>query len=292
MVQVITFDGVSVIRGNRRIVDGLTWNVAEGERWVVLGPNGAGKTTVLGIAAARTFPTEGTAHILGEELGTVDVFDLRPRIGIASPTLADRIPPKESVLDVVLTASYAVVGRHREKYEEADKQQARDQLDYLGIAHLVDRKYGSLSEGERKRTQLARALMTDPELLLLDEPGAGLDLGGREDLLARLTHLASLPGSPALVMVTHHVEDIPVGFTHAMLLRGGQSVACGPISEALTAQTLADTFGMQVTLDEFGGRYAARAKHVPVPGVVPGTRRGESPFAQGPIAAGPPPASN
>lgn len=288
-MQVVRFDQVTVVREGRAIVNNLTWEVREGERWVMLGPNGAGKTTALAIAAARAFPTSGTVDILGERLGAVDVFDVRPRIGIASPSLADRIPSEELVQDIVLTASYAVVGRHREEYDETDRQQARDQLDYLGIAHLAERTYGSLSEGERKRTQLARALMTDPELLVLDEPGAGLDLGGREDLLSRLTNLAYTPGSAALVMVTHHVEDIPVGFTHALLLRAGQTVAMGPIDEALTAQTLADTFGMRVTLNRYQGRYAARAEHVPAPGVVPGSRRGGSPFAEGPVSAGPPP---
>ena len=215
--------GVSVVRGGNRLLDGIDLDVEEGDRWVVLGPNGAGKTTLLQVLAARLHPTTGTVGLLGQRLGAVDVFELRPRIGLSSAILADAIPPQEVVRDVVVTASYAVVGRWREIYEEVDEERARDLLDALGVSHLADRRFVTLSEGERKRVQIARSLMTDPELMLLDEPAAGLDLGGREDLVTRLGRLAADLDSPAMVVVTHHVEEIPPSFTHALLLRSGAS---------------------------------------------------------------------
>lgn len=256
---VIHLDDVSLVRGTSTLLDGVTWTVREGERWVVLGPNGAGKTTLLRIAAATIFPTTGTADILGERMGRVDLFELRPRIGLASAALAERIPSRERVRDVVLTASYAVLGRWREAYEDADVARAMAVLEQVGCAHLADRTYGTLSSGERKRTQIARALMTDPELLLLDEPAAGLDLAGREDLVRRLGALAADDAAPAMVLVTHHVEEIPAGFTHALLLRGGSIVASGPVGEAVTPGTLSECFGLALTLEARDGRYFARA---------------------------------
>ncbi|MBC8091191.1 MAG: ABC transporter ATP-binding protein [Pseudonocardia sp.] len=258
---VVVLDGVTVRRGGVDLVADVGWRVAADERWVVLGPNGAGKTTLLGLAAARTHPTRGTVDLLGERLGLVDVFELRPRIGLAGAALADRIPAEETALDVVLTAAYAVVGRHststRESYEDFDTRRASALLTGLGVGALAGRRYGTLSEGERKRVQVARALMTDPELLLLDEPAAGLDLGGREDLVRRLGALAADPESPAIVMVTHHVEEIPVGFTHALLLRSGRVVAQGRLGETVTGVHLSTTFGVPLEVREAGGRFSA-----------------------------------
>jgi iron complex transport system ATP-binding protein len=259
MTDVLHLAGLTVTREGNTLLDGVDWAVTEGDRWVVLGPNGAGKTTLLQVASAHLHPSGGEAHVLGERLGAVDVFDLRPRIGLTSATLADRLPARERVRDVVLTASYAVVGRHREAYDLFDETRAAILLRQLGIDHLADRRFGTLSEGERKRTQVARALMTDPELLLLDEPAAGLDLAGREDLVRRLGGLASDLSAPAMVLVTHHVEEIPRGFTHVLLLREGKAVAQGPLESALTAESLSACFDMPLVLDRApDGRWAAR----------------------------------
>jgi len=256
---VISIDGATVVRGTAELLRGVSWRVELDERWVVLGPNGAGKTTLLNLAAARLFPTRGTVRVLGETLGRVDVNELRTRVGLTTVGLHDRIPTDEAVLDVVQTAAWGVVGRFRESYHALDTERARELLNQLGAAGLVDRRYGTLSEGERKRVQIARALMTDPELLLLDEPAAGLDLGGREDLVRRLSALAADPESPALVLVTHHVEEIPPGFDRALLLRQGAVVAQGPIHEVLTGENLSAAFDVPLTVSFAAGRFTARA---------------------------------
>ncbi len=256
---VIRMTGVGLRRGSADLLRELTWTVELDERWVVLGPNGAGKTTLLQLAAAQLHPTTGRAEVLGERLGAVDVFELRPRIGLTSAALAQRIPGGETVLDLVVSAGYAVLGRWREDYELLDTGRARHLLYQLGVQHLADRRFGTLSEGERKRVQIARALMTDPELVLLDEPAAGLDLAGREQLLARLAVLAADPDAPTMVLVTHHVEEIPLGFTHGLLLRDGRVVAAGLLTDVLTADLLSVTFGLPLMLDRQDGRYAARA---------------------------------
>jgi iron complex transport system ATP-binding protein len=259
MTAVVELAGVSLVRGGARLLDGVDWTVDEADRWVVIGPNGAGKTTLLQILAAQIHPTTGVVGLLGEVLGAIDVFELRPRIGLTSAALADRLPKSERVSDVVVSASYAVLGRWIEEYDELDHQRAKELLDELGIAHLADRTFGTLSEGERKRVQIARALMTDPELMLMDEPAAGLDLTGREQLVRSLSAIATAVGAPAMVLVTHHVEEIPPGFTHALLLKQGRVVAAGPIDQALTSETLSDTFDLALSLRQEDGRYTARA---------------------------------
>lgn len=242
------------------LVDGVDWVVEEDERWVVLGPNGAGKTTLLQMAATLMHPSAGEARILGAQMGRVDVFELRPRIGLTSAALAERIPRSETVRDVVVSASYGVLGRWREEYEDLDHDRAQQLLVEIGIPHLADRTFGTLSEGERKRVQIARALMVDPEVLLLDEPAAGLDLGGREDLVSTLSMLAFDPDSPATVLVSHHVEEIPPGFTHVLMLRQGKVVAAGLLEEELNEANLSATFGMPLALTHDEGRWAARRR--------------------------------
>jgi iron complex transport system ATP-binding protein len=260
MAGVIELAGVSVVRGGQPLLDDVSWVVEEDERWVVLGPNGAGKTTLLQLAGAQLHPTSGVAGVLDEVLGATDVFDLRPRIGLTSAAIADRIPRAETVHDVVVSASYAVLGRWRERYDDLDHARAAALLQEVGIAHLSDRTFGTLSEGERKRVQIARALMADPELLLLDEPAAGLDLGGREDLVDTLSVLALDETSPAIVLVSHHVEEIPPGFTHVLLLRRGAVVALGPLETTLTEESLSEAFATHLRLEHADGRWHARRK--------------------------------
>src|SRR6478735_10956523 len=242
MPQVLEFSDVVVRRNARDIIDHLDWSVSDDERWVILGPNGAGKTTLLQLADTLVHPTSGTVSILGERLGRTDVFELRPRIGFASSAMAKRVPAEETVLDVVLTAAFSVLGRWNEDYEDIDERRAQRVLAEWKLDEFADRRFGNLSDGEQKRVQIARAVMTDPELLLLDEPAASLDLGAREELVGLLGGYAASPASPAIVMVTHHVEEIPVGFTHALLVKKGGIVAAGPLAEALTAENLSSAF--------------------------------------------------
>jgi iron complex transport system ATP-binding protein len=234
--------------------------VLEGERWVILGPNGAGKTTLLQICSSLIHPTTGEINILGEKLGKVDVFELRTRIGLTSSALVEQLPPEELVMDVVLTAAYAMLGRWQEKYDLWDESRAMALLTALGVRELGERLFGSLSEGEKKRVQIARALMADPELLLLDEPASSLDLGGREDLLRRIESLSKDPLAPATVIVTHHIEEIPVGTTHALLLREGAVVAQGEVASVITDQNLTQAYGLAITVQNEGGRFFARAR--------------------------------
>jgi iron complex transport system ATP-binding protein len=249
----IDFTDVSLRRDGHTLVGPVTWAVELDERWVIIGANGAGKTSLLRIAAAAEHPSSGVAYVLGERLGRVDMSELRSRVGLSSSALAQRIPGNEVVRDLVVSAGYAVLGRWRERYEDVDYHRAVDMLE-----SLADRTYETLSEGERKRILIARALMTDPELLLLDEPAAGLDLGGREELVSRLADLAADPDAPALVLVTHHVEEIPPGFSHCMLLAEGQVVAAGLLSDVLTGDNLSAAFGQSIAVDVIDGRYFAR----------------------------------
>jgi len=258
MSDVLELVDVSVVRDGRALIDQINWSVKEGERWVVLGPNGAGKTTLLQVASTYLFPTAGNAAVLGEKLGSVDVFELRARIGLASAAMFDKLPAEQTVLQTVLTAAYGMTVHWQEEYESADEARALVLLDRLGMAGYTDRKFGTLSEGERKRTLIARALMTDPELLLLDEPAAGLDLGGREDLVRRLGALAQDDFAPSMVMVTHHVEEIVPGFTHVLMIRQGKVMTAGPIDTELTARNLSLCFGLPLTLERHGDRWSAQ----------------------------------
>lgn len=259
MTVVLSLASVGVRRGPAWILSDITWTVRSDERWVLLGPNGAGKSTLLSLAATRQHPTTGQVEILGETLGMTDVFDLRPQIGLVGAVLTDTIPAREKVRDVVMTASWGITGRWREQYDDADARRADRLLRLLGVSDLAERTFGTLSDGERKRTLIARALMSDPEILLLDEPAAGLDLGGREQLVRRLGDMASDPTAPTTVLVTHHVEEIPPGITHALLLREGRAVAQGPVAQVLTNEALSATYGLPLEITRRDGRWAARA---------------------------------
>lgn len=258
MSDVLELVDVSVVRGGRALVEQVSWSVAEGERWVIVGPNGAGKTTLLNIASSYLFPTTGTVRVLGEQLGQVDVFELRPRIGVAGIAMAEKMPARQTVLETVLTAAYGMTAHWRESYDEVDRERALAFLDRLGMNDHLDRRFGTLSEGERKRTLIARAMMSDPELLLLDEPAAGLDLGGREDLVRRLGRLARDPYAPAMLMVTHHVEEIPPGFTHVLMVRQGRVLTAGPLESELTSANLSRCFGLPLVVERHGDRYTAQ----------------------------------
>lgn len=260
MATVLELNDVSVRRGSRTILGPLTFRINQGERWVVLGPNGAGKSTLLQILATRIFPTTGRVTLLDKQMGRVDLFELRTRIGICGALIAEDIPYEENVRDVVLTAAYAVLGRWNEAYDLWDESRAVALLTTFGVRELADRAYGTLSEGERKRVQIARALMADPELLLLDEPAAGLDLGGREDLLKRFSIFAADPLAPASILVTHHIEEIPTGTTHAMVLKDGQIAISGPISEVITSEHMSALFDLPMEVAFDGYRFSARAR--------------------------------
>ncbi|MCK9876262.1 ABC transporter ATP-binding protein [Frankia sp. Ag45/Mut15] len=255
---VLRLDHVNVVRDGTFLLRDVSWEVSAGQRWVVLGPNGAGKTTLLQIASGRLFPTAGSVELFGHRLGTVNLLDLRYRVGVVSPALVETPPREERVLDAVVTAGWSVLGRADEEYDQVDLDRAATLLTQFGCRELRDRRFGTLSEGERKRVLIARSLMTDPELLLLDEPASGLDLGAREALLRRLTRFAADPAAPVSVLVSHHVEEIPVGVTHALLVRGGQVRAAGPVAEVLTAARLSDCFGIPLDVSVAAGRYSAR----------------------------------
>jgi iron complex transport system ATP-binding protein len=260
--EVLRLRGVGVRYDKSMLLRDIDWTVRSDESWVVIGPNGAGKTTLLQVAAALLMPTEGTAEILGERLEGADLQDLRTRIGFASAAVADHVPPAEKVIDLVLTASYGILGRNAEDYDSFDVTRAVELLDALGCAHLIRRRFVTLSEGERKRVQIARSLMPDPELLLLDEPAAGLDLGGREDLLRRISRLATDPQAPMVILVTHHVEEVPEGFTHAMLLRKGAVLAAGPVLDVFTERNLSKCFGVPLLVERRAARWTARASRL------------------------------
>jgi iron complex transport system ATP-binding protein len=260
MNEVLKFDQVSVTRGGKDILTDITWQVEANQRWVIVGPNGAGKTTLLRVAGTHLQPSSGTVQVLGRTLGEVNVFDLRTRIGFASTAIANRIPNSENVLDAVMTASYAITGRFKETYDEVDIRRAKRVLGEWQLGEYADRPFGTLSDGERKRTQIARAVMPDPELLLLDEPVASLDIGSREATIKILGGYASHPDAPAIIMVTHHLEEIPTGFTHALVLKDGKISAAGPITQTLTTEKLSEAYGLDLEVVFFGGRFAVRAK--------------------------------
>lgn len=252
--------GVSLVRDGSALLDQVHWIVARQERWVVLGPNGSGKTSLLRIASLYEHPSQGTVVVDGEELGHTDVRTLRTRIGLASPAFGDLLRPGLTASEVVMTARYAALEPWWHTYDDTDRRHAVELLDRFGVGHAAARTVATLSSGERQRVLLARAFAGHPALVLLDEPTAGLDLGAREDLVARLGATAVDPTAPPTVLVTHHVEEIPVGTTHVLLLRGGRIQAAGPVDEVLTEDALAQTFGVALSLVSDDGRWTARAR--------------------------------
>jgi len=257
--EVLRLRGVGVGREQSMLLRDVSWTVHDDESWVIVGPNGAGKTTLLQIVAGLILPTEGVAEVLGERVEDADPADLRSRVGISSAAVAEEVPRGEKVIDLVMTAGYGILGRGSETYDSFDLARAVELLDVVGCAHLIRRRFGTLSEGERKRVQIARSLMADPEMLLLDEPAAGLDLGGREEVLSRIATLARDPAAPVLVLVTHHVEEVPAGFTHAMLMRRGMVLAGGPVDEVFTHQNLSRCFGVRLIVERRAARWLAHA---------------------------------
>jgi len=250
---------VSVVYDGTTVLGPLDWDIAPHERWIVLGPNGSGKTSLIKILSLYRFPTTGTVDVLGERWGTVDVREHRRRIGLASSSLRDQFRPNISGLDIVMTARFAALETWWHTYTEADRTAALACLDRVGAGRLAERAFATLSSGEQQRVQLARTLMGRPELLLLDEPTAGLDLAGREQLVASLESLAADPRTPATVLVTHHTDEIPPSFTHGLLLRDGTPLVCGPLSEVLTAATLSECFSHKLRLERRDGRWLSWA---------------------------------
>ncbi|MGH9096300.1 MAG: ABC transporter ATP-binding protein [Acidimicrobiales bacterium] len=257
----IRVTGLSVVRDGTALIEDINWEVRASERWALLGPNGSGKTTLLRVVCSALWPTRGVVEILGERLGHVDMRILRQRIATVSASISRSLRPQLSALEVVLTGRYAVLETWWHEFSADDRAQADRLLRLAGFGgdSFDGRSFGLLSEGERQQVLLARALMGQPELLLMDEPAAGLDLGARERLVQQLSVLADDPTVPALVLVTHHVEEIPPGMTHAAFLRGGRMVAAGPVNEVLTNSVVSDAFGIDVAVHRRGGRWTARA---------------------------------
>ncbi len=248
------------VRDDRAILDGISWSVHADERWVVLGANGSGKTTLVRIAAFFEHPSAGEVTLLGERLGRTDVRVLRRRVGYASAKLAADLRPQLTAIDVVMTAKNAALEPWWHRYDDADRARARLCLDRLGVARFAQRSIGTLSSGEQQRVLLARTLMNDPDVVVLDEPSARLDLAGRELLVGALGELATDPDAAPLVLVTHHVDEVPPGITHALLLREGRVLTAGPIGETLTAASLSECFGVKLELDRRAdGRFTAWA---------------------------------
>jgi iron complex transport system ATP-binding protein len=253
------FDAVDLDRPGLSVLKGIDWEVAAGDRWVVLGPNGSGKTTLFELASGYLHPTRGAVDILGHRLGRVDVRRLRQRIGLVSSSLVKKLVPEITAADVVVSGRQGALEPWWQEYTEEDWTRARGLLEAAGFASVADRRFGFLSDGERQQVLLARALINDPDLLLLDEPAAGLDVGGRERLVGYLGRLAAEPDHPPTVMITHHVEEIPHGFTHALLLRAGQVVSSGPLREVITAEAMSEAFGLALCPEHSGGRWTCRA---------------------------------
>jgi iron complex transport system ATP-binding protein len=262
--MILRLSGVSVRRGGRTLLGPIDWSIAAGDRWVVIGPNGSGKTTLVHVASTYLWPTSGTVEVLGETIGRVDARELRRRVGYAGAGLEAAFDPELTALDVVVTARHAALGPWWHTYSDADRARATELLSAIGVGELAGRAFGQLSTGERRRVQIARALMPAPDLLILDEPGASLDLGAREALVRDLAALAAAPTPSAVVLVTHHVEEIPAGFGHALVLSAGRVVAAGAIDRTLTGTVISEAFGLPISVERTNGRFRAWLDDGPV----------------------------
>ncbi len=258
--------GVSFVRDQRTILAPLEWTVRPHERWLVLGANGSGKTTLVRISALYEHPSSGSVDVLGERLGKTDVRQLRRRIGYSSAAMAAQLRPELSATDIVMTAKHAALEPWWHRYDDTDRERARSCLARMGVAAFADRPLGTLSSGEQQRVLLARTLMNDPGVLLLDEPSARLDLAGREQLVAALAELTTDPTSAPTILVTHHLDEVPVGMTHVLMLRRGEVVARGPIERTLRAEALSECFELDLVLEQRDdGRFSAWARRPPAP---------------------------
>jgi iron complex transport system ATP-binding protein len=235
------------------ILDGIDWRARAGEHWGIIGPNGAGKTTLLRIASAQTRPSEGEAWVLGGRLGRVPLHELRRRVGLVEPGLSRRFYREQRAIDVVLSGLAGTI-LLVEDLPDGAVDRARGLLAVVGAGPLATRLFASCSEGERARIMLARALIADAPLLALDEPAAGLDLGGRELLVQAFERAVADRPELTTLTVTHHIEELPPGTSHALLLRGGEIVAAGPLPDALTDSTVSECFGLPLRLERFDGR--------------------------------------
>jgi len=257
---IIDLEDVSVRRNGRTILGPLDWRVAAGERWVVLGANGSGKSTLMSVVGLSLWPTTGRVEVLGERYGRVDVREHRRRIGLAGSATEAMFRDDLAPADLIMTARNAATEPWWHDYTDADRSRARGLATRFGLASVVDHPFGTLSAGERRRTSIARALMPDPDLLLLDEPTANLDLGARETLLRDLAALASDPSPAAIVLVSHHVEEIPIGFGHGLILRDGVVIGAGSLSEVVSDETLSAAYGLPIAVDRRDGRLSARLR--------------------------------
>jgi iron complex transport system ATP-binding protein len=254
----LRLDAVTLRRDGVAVLRDISWSVEPGERWVVVGPNGSGKTTLLSVAGARLHPSLGSVEVLGNRLGASDWRAVRAQVGFVSGSVVRSLRPSLDARDIVMTGRYGALEPWWHEYTDADRRRADELLDMLGVGHLAHRTFGVISEGERQQVLLARTLMADPGLLLLDEPFAGLDLGARERLLERLSVLVRDPSTAPTVLVTHHVEEIPPGVTHALVLDSGSVVSSGAIEDALDADALTRAFRVPIDLVHDNGRWLAR----------------------------------
>jgi len=255
---VVSLENITVVRAGTKILEAIDWVIEPGQRWVLFGANGSGKTTLMEVVSTYLFPTHGTAEVLGRRLGKVDVREVRPRIGFVGPVPSSLVRRHFRSLDIVVTGRHAsFVATRWHDYDDADWEFATECLRAVHAEGLAEREFGTMSQGEQKRVLIARSLVTRPDLLLLDEPGSGLDLGARERLVESLAALAQDTGSPPVILVTHHVEEIPPGFGHILMLAEGRVVAAGPIDDVLTSRALSETFDMPLQLERRGDRWRA-----------------------------------